>query len=96
MQIYRLEFNEKQQHFHLDWNNAHGENTHGWKTIDKNCTDAKYALFDVYMKSTFDLDIDNLSEGKLVTCKFILECYAKFEMFLFGAANRKFKIERDF
>jgi hypothetical protein len=45
---FRLEFNEKQQHFHLD-NFTHEENTHGWITVYKNCTTLEFKIFESYV-----------------------------------------------
>lgn len=41
MRTYRLEFNEKQQNFHLN-RGTHQENTHGWKTICEHITDYEW------------------------------------------------------
>lgn len=49
--IYRLEFNEKQQKFHLD-NKTHKENTHGWITISENCTDLEFKIFECFVNRT--------------------------------------------
>ena len=40
----RLEFNEKQQQFHLD-NGSHTENTNGWFTVLDSCSDQMYWEF---------------------------------------------------
>jgi hypothetical protein len=53
---YRLEFNEKQQHFHLD-NYTHEQNTNGWFTITENCTDFEFKIFKAY--------VNRIKKGKL-------------------------------
>ena len=47
---YRLEFNEKQQAFHLD-NYSHQENTFGWITVFDHCTDVEFKIFECYLRS---------------------------------------------
>jgi hypothetical protein len=46
---YRLEFNEQQQAFHLDYNNRHEENTFGWETIKENHSDFEDMIFISYV-----------------------------------------------
>jgi hypothetical protein len=41
---YRLEFNEKQQQFHMD-TGSHEANTFGWVTIAEKCTDLEHVVF---------------------------------------------------
>jgi len=48
----RLEFNEKQQQFHLD-NGTHEEYTHGWVTVFENCSDLEFHFFEAYLKTHF-------------------------------------------
>jgi hypothetical protein len=45
---YRLEFNEKQQNFHLD-NYTHEPNTFGWFTITDHCSDFEFKVFEAYV-----------------------------------------------
>lgn len=45
---YRLEFNEKQQHFHLD-SYTHKENTNGWFTVFEHCTDLDFKIFESFI-----------------------------------------------
>jgi len=46
--LFRLEFNEKQQNFHLD-NGTHKENTYGWVTITEYCTDLEFKILESYV-----------------------------------------------
>lgn len=48
---YRLEFNERQQHFHLD-NYTHEADTHGWVTITEHCSDMEFHIFEAYVNRT--------------------------------------------
>ena len=41
---HRLEFNEKQQSFHLD-DFTHEGGTHGWFTIFEHCTDVEFKVY---------------------------------------------------
>jgi hypothetical protein len=61
---YRLEFNEKQQHFHLD-NYTHQEGTHGWFTIFNHCTDLEFKIYEAY--------VNRLNKKKL-TMQYLLKC----------------------
>ena len=47
--LFRLEFNEKQQNFHLD-NGTHKENTYGWVTITEYCTDLEFKILESYVR----------------------------------------------
>jgi hypothetical protein len=47
--IYRLEFNEKYQKFHLSYNKGTEENTNGWFTIFDNCTDLEFRIYESYV-----------------------------------------------
>jgi hypothetical protein len=45
---YRLEFNIKQQRFHLD-RGTHKPNTYGWFTIFENCTDLEFQVYEAFV-----------------------------------------------
>jgi hypothetical protein len=49
--LYRLEFNETQQSFHLD-NYTHDPDTHGWFTIADHCTDIEFWIFEAFVNRT--------------------------------------------
>jgi hypothetical protein len=61
---YRLEFNEKQQNFHLD-RGSHEENTHGWFTIFEHCTDLEFKVYEAYV---------NRKPLKKLTKEYLLKC----------------------
>jgi len=61
---YRLEFNEKQQNFHLD-NFAHEEGTHGWFTIFEHCTDIEFKVYEAFV---------NRIQNKKLTKEYLLKC----------------------
>lgn len=47
---YRLEFNEKQQQFHLD-DGTHEIGTHGWRTITEHCSAIECVVLQCYIES---------------------------------------------
>ena len=59
---YRLEFNEKQQHFHLD-NYTHDADMHGWFTITEHCSDMEFHRFEAYVNRT---KVDKLTKEYLL------------------------------
>lgn len=61
---YRLEFNEKQQYFHLD-NFTHEENTHGWFTIFEHCTDFELKVYQAYV---YRIPKKKLTKAYLTQC----------------------------
>jgi hypothetical protein len=61
---YRLEFNEKQQNFHLD-NFTHEEKTHGWFTIFEHCTDIEFKVYEAFV---------NRIPNKKLTKEYLLKC----------------------
>jgi len=69
---YRLEFNEKQQCFHLD-NFTHEEGTHGWFTIFEHCTDDEFKVYDAYV---------NLKPKKKLTKEYLLKCATEMKLFI--------------
>jgi hypothetical protein len=70
--LYRLEFNEKQQHFHLN-NYTHEENTNGWFTVCKHCSDFEFKLFSSFIYSK--------KENKL-TKEIILKSFSELKYFI--------------
>ena len=48
--LYRLEFKEKTQHFHLD-NYTHEENTNGYVTIVNSISDNEFYILESYISS---------------------------------------------
>ena len=62
--VYRLEFNEKQQHFHLD-RGTHDTNTHGWFTVFENCTDREFKIYEAFV---------NRVQKKKLTKEYLLKC----------------------
>ena len=70
--LYRLEYNEKQQHFHLD-NYTHEPNTHGWFTIVDYCSDLEFKIFESYVAAR---------EVKPYTKEFLLQCLSESKQFL--------------
>lgn len=65
--IYRLEFNEKQQKFHLD-NYTHEPNTLGWFTITDHCSDFEFKVFEAYV---------NRAKNDKLTKDYLLKCLAE-------------------
>jgi hypothetical protein len=69
---YRLEFNEKQQNFHLD-NFTHEEETHGWFTIFEHCTDLEFKIYESYV---------NRVPKKKLTKAYLLKCAIEVKGFM--------------
>jgi len=69
---YRLEFNEKQQFFHLD-DYTHEENTFGWFTITEHCTDIEFMIFEAY--------VNRVKKDKL-TKEYLLKCLSEVTAFI--------------
>ena len=70
-QTYRLEFNEDQQHFHLDHYNSI-PNTHGWFTIFDHCSDREFAVYESF--------VNRIPKRKL-TKNYLLKCAIEVEGF---------------
>ena len=68
---YRLEFNEKQQNFHLD-NFTHEEGTHGWFTIFEHCTDVEFKVYEAFV---------NRISNKKLTSEYLLKCAKEVQVF---------------
>ena len=68
---YRLEFNEKQQNFHLD-NFTHKEETHGWFTIFEHCTDSEFKVYEAFV---------NRIKNKKLTKEYLLKCAIEVKAF---------------
>ena len=47
--LYRLEFSEEQQLFHLANKSTSTPNTHGWITINDNCSDVEFRIFESFV-----------------------------------------------
>jgi len=69
---YRLEFNEKQQNFHLD-NFTHEEGTHGWFTIFEHCTDVEFKVYESFV---------NRVPQKKLTKEYLLKCATEVKGFM--------------
>jgi hypothetical protein len=74
-ETYRLEFNEKQQMFHLD-NYSHEENSFGWITITEHCTDLEFEIFEAY------LDRDCIKEDQTLTEDHIINTFIDLQSFI--------------
>ena len=69
---YRLEFNEKQQNFHLnDFSNE--ENTHEWFTIFEHCTDLEFRIYEAFV---------NRVPQKKLTKDYLLKCAVEIKGFM--------------
>lgn len=69
--LYRLEFNENEQRFHLDYSKVNEENTNGWKTISENVTDLEWRVFESFIhrkgkkRHTYSSLLKDLDEVKV-------------------------------
>ena len=77
---YRLEFNEKQQYFHLD-SYTHQPNTFGWFTISENCSELEFQIFEAYV---------NRAKIKKLTKEYLLK--SSIELNAFQANLREYNL----
>lgn len=70
--LFRLEFKEEKQQFHLD-NYTHEENTNGWYTIAEYCSDWEFKVFKEFLKTKRQEKFTNkeLLEYKTEVAQFI-------------------------
>ncbi len=73
IKTYRLEFNEKQQCYHMD-DGHHEPGTHGWFTISEHCSDIEFHIFDAYVNR---VKIDKLTKEYLLQCLSEVEGFIK-------------------
>ena len=81
-EIFRLEFNEKQQQFHSD-NFTHEANTHGWFTIFDYCTDNEFHIYEAYVKRI---------PKKTLTKEYLLKCATEVEAFMDNLSEKSLVI----
>ena len=82
--IYRLEFNESQQNFHMDDNRAK-ENTFGWFTVMDNCTDLEFYIFESYV---------NRVKQKRLTKHYLIKCVTEVAGFMSNLREYNLNITR--
>lgn len=70
--IYRLEFNEKQQRFHLN-NLSNEKETHGWFTVFEYCSDIEFKIYEAFV---------NRIPNKKLTKEYLLSCAFEFRKFM--------------
>ncbi len=85
LDIYRLDFNEENQTFHLD-NYTHKAGTNGWVTICENCTDYEYKILLCYA---------NIIPNKKLTEEYLLKCLSEVKIFLDNMIQYGLSIERN-
>jgi hypothetical protein len=83
--LYRLEFNEKQQHFHLD-NYTHEPNTHGWTTIMEQCDDDTFKIYDSYVHRI---------KKKKINVDYLMLCKSEMDGFLTNLLEYNFDIYKN-
>ena len=67
-QTYRVEFNEKQQNFHLS-RDRREPNTYGWFTVFESATDFEFKIFMAYIETK---SVKRYSREYLTKCAVIL------------------------
>ena len=82
---YRLEFNEKQQMYHLD-NYSHEENTFGWTTIINHCTDTEFMVFEAYV---------NIERPKNLTREYLVDCAKEVKKFTENLMEYELNISKE-
>jgi hypothetical protein len=73
--IYRLEFNNEQQKFHLDTNNTHDPNSHGWVTVVDHCTNTEFRILEAYA---------NRIPGQKITAEYLHQCLVEVKQFMYN------------
>ena len=68
--IYRLEFSEDQQQFHLEIVRRKPANTFGWVTIMENCTDIQFKILRTYVRN-------KNKKGVTLTNEFLWGCVSR-------------------
>lgn len=99
---YRLEYNEKQGTFHLEWDGKtwmHREGTHGWRTLTTCCTDEEFKLFEIYARSVFRSRIKKDEDYSLidrfnVSCDEMSEAFETWVYFFNNLIDNNRTIER--
>ncbi len=86
MEIYRLEFNEDQQAFHLD-NFTHAENENGWVTIFNFCTDLEFKIYESY--------VNRIKQDKL-TKEYLFKCAIELKGFMNNLIEYKLNISKTY
>ena len=73
--LYRLEFNEEQQVFHMEMLSPYAKeaNTHGWFTITEYCSDIEFNIFEAYVNKT---------KHERLTKEFLLRCITEIAGFM--------------
>jgi hypothetical protein len=82
--VYRLEFKESSQSFHLE-NYIHKENTHGWVTILDECSDYQFHLIESYV---------NRIPNKHLDARYIKQCIKELEGFINNLSEYQLQINR--
>ena len=52
--LFKVEFNEKQQHFHLSSYSKHLESSHGWVEIFSCVDDREFKIFTIFLESNYE------------------------------------------
>jgi len=82
---YRLEFNEKQQKFHLG-DSTHKPKTFGWVTVIDSCTNAEYLIFIAFAYRI---------KKRKVTLKYLIQCLKELGNFIAVLQAAKVSIDYD-
>ena len=80
--LYRVEFNEDYQKFHLDWKGRE-PNTYGWFTVMENCTDLEFHIFESYV---------NRINKKKITKKYLMQCVKELNGFMLNLSEYRYHV----
>jgi hypothetical protein len=80
---YRLEFNEKQQKFHLT--ETPEGNTHEWVTIFEHCTNLEFEVYKAY--------INRIPQEKY-TEEYLLKCASEIHVFMLNLVEANLHVGR--
>jgi len=82
--LFRLEFNEKQQHFHHAYPLQYTKpNTHGWHTITDFCSDDEWYIFEAYV---------NRTKKRKLTLSYVLKSFFELQGFYSNLHEYKMQI----
>ena len=85
---YRVEFNETQQTFHLEWLDkpyVKEPNTHGWFTVIEKCNDLDFQIFESFVNR---IPLETLDK------KYLLKCVYELERFKANLSSYEISIQR--
>jgi len=86
-QLFRLEYNEKQQAFHHAYPHQTWvrENTHGWYTITDFCSDEEFHIFEAYV---------NRVKKRKKSLEYVLKSFSELKGFMNNLSEYNLSIKK--